>query len=397
MRIVFHAHEFNINEGGPCTKRIDSLASYLSDNGYEVTILTGSHNKKNELKNINRKYNIIYAPILPLGKKKTIYRFIEQFSFAFFSFFVGLFRLRKTNFLVTTSPPPLISFTGFFLAKLKGAKLVYDVRDIWPDVAVEMGSFGEDSFYYKIFNFIAKFMYKHSDFITTVSLGKVEKIKGYVENKSKVKFISNGLDDNFTEFDINDKLVKKYNLDNKFTVVYIGNVGLAQNLDALVNLAEKYKKNKNMQFLIFGDGAYREKLTLKISNMRLSNIFVEGKIEYSNVYTILKYSKVSFISLKNNNMKDSVPTKLFDALGAGCPILLLASGDSCKILDDVGFGEHVDNEKELYDKFQRMVDNYENYEKKREEAVKFVKDKYSRKMIARKFEREILKNETKIK
>lgn len=397
MRVVFHAHEFNINEGGPCTKRIDSLASYLSDNGYEVTVLTGSHNKKNELADINRKYNVIYAPILPFGKKKAIYRFIEQFSFAFFSFFVGLFRLRRTNFFVTTSPPPLISFTGFFLARLKGAKLIYDVRDIWPDVAVEMGSFDKKSFYYKVFNFIVRFMYKHSDFITTVSPGKVEKIKGYVEDKSKVKFISNGLDDNFTKFDINDKLIKKYNLDNKFTVVYVGNVGLAQNLDVLVNLAQKYKKNKNMQFLIFGDGVYKEKLILKISNLGLPNIFVEGKIEYSNVYTLLKYSKISFISLKNNNMKDSVPTKLFDALGAGCPILLLASGDSCTILDEVDFGEHTDNEKELFDKFQKMIDNYDDYEKRREKAMKFVHDKYSRRMIAKKFEREVLKNENKVK
>ena len=54
MKIVFYTHEFNINEGGPCTKRIDSLASYLSEKDYDVIILTGNHNKNNELKNINR-------------------------------------------------------------------------------------------------------------------------------------------------------------------------------------------------------------------------------------------------------------------------------------------------------------------------------------------------------
>ena len=59
MRIVFHTHEFNINEGGPCTKRIDSLASYLSKTGNEVIILTGKHNKKTELNNINRKYKVM--------------------------------------------------------------------------------------------------------------------------------------------------------------------------------------------------------------------------------------------------------------------------------------------------------------------------------------------------
>lgn len=391
MKVVFHSHEFNINEGGPCTKRIDSLASYLSNNGYEVFVLTGKHNKKNELNNINRNYKIIYSPILALGKKKTIYRFIEHASLAFFSFFVGLFKLRNIDYVVTTSPPPLISFTGFLLAKFKKAKLIYDVRDIWPDVAVEMGSLTPKSIYYKVFKFIASFMYGHSDYITTVSPGKVDKIKSYVNKKEKVKYIPNGYDDNFTSFKIDKDIIKEYNLDKKFTVVYIGNVGLAQNLDAMINLANKCKKDKNIQFLIFGDGAYKDKLSVKIEEIKLSNIKIAGKIQYEKVYTVLKHSKVSFISLKNDNMTDSIPTKIFDALGAGCPILLFAKGDSCKIIDDMEFGEYTSAEDELFDKFMYMIENYDKYEKKKKKVVESVKQKYSRKMIASKFESEVLK------
>ena len=387
MKIVFHTHEFNINEGGPCTKRIDSLASYLSENGHKVYILTGKHNKKNELESINRKYKIIYSPIIALGKKKTIYRFIEHASLAVSSFFVGLFKLGKIDYLVTTSPPPLISFTGFFLAKIKKAKLIYDVRDIWPDVAVEMNSFDKNSIYYKIFKFIANFMYKHSNYITTVSPGKVKKIKGYTKNKEKVLYISNGLDDNFVNFEIDEEIVNKYQLNKKFTIVYIGNVGLAQNLDALVNLANNYKEKKNFQFLIFGDGAYKEKLNKKIEELKLSNIKLVGKIEYEKVYTILKYSKISFISLKNSNMTDSIPTKIYDALGAGCPILLLAEGNSCKLIDEFNFGEHTSEEKELCNKFELMIKNYDKYDKQKNNVIENVQKKYSRKMIAKEFEK----------
>lgn len=390
-RIVFHTHEFNIKEGGPCTKRIDSFAQYLSENGYEVIILTGTHNKKNELENINRNYNVIYCPLLALGKKKTIYRLVEHITLAISSFLWGLFKLKKTDYIVTTSPPPLISLSGYLLAKIKKSKLIYDVRDIWPDVAVEMESFSEKSFYFKVFKFIANFMYKHSDYITTVSPGKVNKIKQYVKNKSKVIYIPNGLDDNFVNFDINEKLIKKYDLKNKDTIVYIGNVGLAQNLDAMVELAKKSIKRKKIQFLIFGEGAYKEKLISSIRELKLSNISVEGKINYSDVYTILKYSKISFISLKNKNMKDSVPTKIFDAMGAGCPILLLANGDSCNILDEIGFGEHCDDDNNLLDKFNYMLDNYKKYDLIREKSVEFVKNNYSRRMIAKKLESDILK------
>lgn len=393
MKIVFYTQEFNLNSGKPCTKRIDSLATYLVKKNYDVVVLTGSHNKKNEVANLKRDYKVVYCPIFALGKRRNIYRFIEHTSFAFFSSVVGIFKLGKVDYLVTTTPPPLISFTGYFLSKIKRAKLIYDVRDIWPDVAVEMKSFDEKSFYYKVFNFIAKFMYKHSDYITTVTPRKVEKLKGYVDETNKVKYISNGLDDNFIRFKVDLEIVKKYNLDKKFTITYVGNVGLAQNLEVLVDLAKKYKKNKNMQFLIFGDGVCKTKILNMINELKLTNIKLLDRVNYEKVYTILKYSKISFISLKNDNMLDSIPTKIYDSLGAGCPVLLFAKGDSCDLLDEMDYGEYTCDEKELYEKLELMINNYDKYVARRDEVISKTMKKYSRERIAKKFEREVLKND----
>lgn len=391
MNILFHAHEFNIKEGGPCTKRIDSLATYLANNNYNVTILTSSHNKKNEITTIDRKYKILYACSTSKIKGSTIKRFLNNIIFGITSFFYGITKLKNIDVVITTSPPPLISIFGYLIAKIKKAKLVYDVRDIWPEVAVEMESFSEKSIYYKIFKLIANFMYKHSNCITTVTPGKVEKIKKYA-GSDKVLYIQNGFDDNLTKFSIEQEVVEKYELNKKFTIVYIGNVGLAQNLDALIELAKTYKEKENIQFLIFGEGAYKNTLQAKISELGLTNISLEGKIDYCKVYTILKYSKISFISLKNTKMTDSVPTKMFDALGIGCPILLLAKGDSCDILNEVHLGEHAENIEELKTKFSYMIENYEKYTKYKEDSINKIAQKYSRKEIAKKFEMEVLKN-----
>lgn len=387
MTILFHTHEFNINEGGPCTKRIDSLATYLQEQGKKVIVLTSSHNKKNE-KEIKRKYKVVYSYSTKNIKGSNIKRFLNNIIFGITSFFKSL-TVGKTDVVITTSPPPLISIFGYLIAKIKGAKLIYDVRDIWPDVAVEMESFSEKSIYYRVFKNIANFMYRKSNVITTVTPGKVEKLARYT-NENKVKYIPNGLDDNFIKFNINNELIEKYNLKNFFTVVYIGNVGLAQNVEVLVDLAIQYKENNNVQFLIFGEGASKDKINKKIQELNLKNIKVEGKIDYCNVYTILKYSKISFISLKNNKMTDSVPTKIYDALACGCPILLLAKGDSCKILDEVGLGEHVESKEELKDKFEYMYKNYIKYENKKDDVIEYTKEKYSRRKIAEKFEREVL-------
>lgn len=391
MNILFHAHEFNINEGGPCTKRVDSLAKYLVEKGHKVTVITSSHNKKTE-KQIDRNYEVLYSYSTKKIKKSSFHRLFNNLIFGITSYFKVILKIKNIDVVVTTSPPPLISLFGYAIAKNKRAKLVYDVRDIWPDVAIEMNSFKKGSIYDKVFSFIAKFMYKHSDIITTVSPGKVEKMKKYTES-SKVKYIPNGFDDEFTKFELDYDIVKKYNLDNKFTMVYIGNVGLAQNLDALVELAIYKKENTKIQFLIFGDGAYKEKIEKTIKEKSLKNIKIAGKIEYSKVQTILKYSKISFVSLKNNNMTDSIPTKMFDALGIGCPVLLLASGDSCKILKKSGLGENAKNIEELKNKFDYMLENYNKYEEKSEECIKFIQKEYSRREIAKKFEMEVIKGE----
>lgn len=388
MNILFHTHEFNIKEGGPCTKRIDALAKYLSMNGYDVTVITSSHNKKNETIN-NRKYKVIYSYSTKSIKKSTLHRLVNNLLFGITSFFKALIKIKNVDVVVTTSPPPMISMFGYAIAKVKGAKLVYDVRDVWPDVAIEMDSFNEKSIYYKVFKFIANFMYKHSDYITTVTPGKIEKIKKYA-NPNKVKYISNGFDDEFSTFEIDQKIIEKYNLQQKFTIVYIGNVGLAQNLDALVELAVAYKENKNMQFLIFGDGAYKQILETKINEEKLINIKLAGKIDYSKVRTILMYSKISFISLKNNNMTDSVPTKMFDALGVGCPILLMASGDSCDILKESRLGETAKNLEELKEKFKYMIENYELYMKNKEYSIEYIQKQFLRSEVAKLFEREVL-------
>ncbi len=389
--IIFHTHEFCLKEGGPCTKRIDSFARNLAEE-YNVYILTGKHNKNKEYKNIDRKYKIIYCPLFSFSKKSAIRRFIEHISFAITSFFIGITRIKNVGCVVTTSPPPLISYAGYLISKIKKAKLIYDVRDIWPDVAIEMNSFSRESLYYKIFLRIANFMYVHSKFITTVSPGKVLKIKSYCKklnvSEEKVKYIPNGLDDNFLKSKINNKLIKKYKLNEKSTICYIGNVGLAQNLDALLDVSKGL--NENYQILIFGDGAKKKELENRIKSENINNVKCCGKIDYSDVYTILNNSKISFISLKNNNMKDSIPTKIFDAIGAGCPVLLLASGDSCKIIDETKFGEHINDEKKLKNTICYMIKNHEKYMIHRQESLNIIKHKYMRNKIAKKFKMEVM-------
>lgn len=406
MKIIIHADEY-YPTAQACSYRMQVFADAFIKNGAEVTVICSSANLENG-NPAKRKEKIIYAPAIKMKKKTTMMRLLNNMSFGVSSV-ISSFNAGKADLVITTSPPPLSSIPGWVIAKIKGADLVYDVRDIWPDVAVEMGSFQEGSIYYKVFRFISQFMYKHADLITTVSPGKVKKIQGYVsstawnvKNKkeiSRVWSVSNGFDTGIEEYPINTDLVKNYNLGKLFTCIYVGNIGLAQGLEVLLNVAAE-TKHKDVQFLIFGKGAEKETLELMAKERGLDHVKFCGVLPHEDIHTLLLYANLSFIPLKNANMKDSIPTKLYEALGIGCPVLLVAEGDSCTVLDETKLGRHVSpDHPELVSKvFDEIIEQYDSIISYRNYAQDIIHGKYTRQQIADDFVNRIqtdLKNQGK--
>lgn len=386
MRILIHSDEY-YPTCQACAYRMKVFAETFSDLGDDVTVIASSANKDNGIVG-ESKERIIYSPTVKMKKKTTLMRMVSNLSFAVTSVFSS-FKAGGIDVVITTSPPPLISLSGWLIARLKRAKLVYDVRDIWPDVALEMNSFSEGSVFCKVFRWITSFMYKHADMVTTVSPGKVEKICGKLpeDRRNKVYLIGNGFDESVLNGEIDESVVQKYELDKKFSCVYIGNIGLAQGLDSLLDLAAK-TTHRDVQFLVFGMGAEREMLEQRAKREGLNNVRFCGVLPHEKVFTVLKYAKLSYIPLKNANMKDSVPTKIYEALGLGCPVLLVAEGDSCNIVHESEFGRCIspDNIELLPTTFDNNVENYEKLMKHQTYAMQLMKSKYSRQKIAVGFE-----------
>lgn len=394
MKILIHTDEY-YPTAQACAYRMQVLADAFIAQGNEVIVITSSSNlNTNSLS--GRCEKILYAPTIKMTKKTTIMRLLNNLSFAVSSVFMAL-KTGNADVVIATSPPPLISISGWLIAKLKRAKLVYDVRDIWPDVAIEMGSFSGNSIYSKVFGLIANFMYKHAEWITTVSPGKVKKIESHLKRLEfnslacgKIKQVPNGFDESILNNNIDEMLVEKYHLYEKFTCVYIGNIGLAQGLGCLLDVAEQ-SNYKNVQFLIFGKGAEKDFLEKNANDRNLKNVHFCGILPHDKVFTILSKAKISFIPLKNSNMKDSVPTKIYEALGIGCPVLLVAEGDSCEIVNESKLGKCVspDDLLDLPKSFDDMVSHYAVYEQYKEYAQKLMLDKYSRQQIALQFEKQL--------
>lgn len=243
----------------------------------------------------------------------------------------------------------------------------------------------KNSFIAKIFNFIAKWMYKKSDLITTVSLLKKENIENKNERlKGKVEYISNGVDDFFLKLQESKSFKEEYKFDSFFSVIHVGKIGKAQDLDSLLDLAKICRKNKDIRFFLIGDGVERNRILKRIEEENIENVVYCGKRNINEVYTAYKYAKLSYVSLVNENLLDSVPTKLYESLFMGCPVLLSAKGESRKVLEESRFGLGSDPKDldKLTENFFKIYNNY-NLENK-EYCINYINENYNRKNIARK-------------
>lgn len=372
----------------PCTKRMRALKEALVQQGHEAVILAP------DIKGINKDPEVVYCPTIPLRKKNVFYRLANGISFALSSI-CSLGKAGKTDIVITTTPPALISMSGWLMAKIKRARLVYDVRDIWPDVALEMNEFTQNSLYDKIFRFIRDFMLKHADLITAVSDGKVNKLKKYAPHQDIVR-IPNGFDRHFLQNQLNLSLYKRVAVKEKFVCVYTGNLGLAQGLKQLLYIAGQAKKNGlGAVFWLYGRGAQEQELREHVREHRLDNVFFGGKLSNQEIYTVLKAADISFVPLVNENLKDSIPTKIYEALGVGCPVLLAAEGDAVSVLEDAGLGIAVQpNQKEaLWKAYLQLYNdhnkNKETMEQMKKHAMEQMRGQYSLQHSAQLFVKEL--------
>lgn len=384
MKILIYMGD-SFFDNGPNSKRMNSFVKAFTKAGHKVVIIAPREKAKLNIEGAK------YLPCLMLVKEKKsgIMRLISQVSFAFNSIFVS-FRAGKIDAVISTSPPALIPPAGWLIAKMKRAFLVYDVRDIWPDVALEMGSFKEGSIYERLFRFVRNFMLKRADLVTAVSPGKVEKLSNY-KHKSDVILIPNGFDTSFLNNEIDEDIINEYSLTKKFSCVYVGKLGLAQGLKQLLDVAERTQnENIDVQFLLFGSGVEENLLKSIALEKKLENVVFCGKISNSKIFTVLKNSDMCFVSLVNKNLTDSIPTKLYEALGVGCPVLLSACGDSAEILNQTGLGIAVtpNDSEALWEAFCEIYQKHD-WGDNREKAIAMMSNTFSRKVASEKLECEL--------
>ncbi|QFU01504.1 Alpha-D-kanosaminyltransferase [Halomonas sp. THAF5a] len=240
--------------------------------------------------------------------------------------------LKASPDVIVYSSPPLVGYLGAErLAKRFGAKLVFEVRDIWPLTLCEVGGYSPKHPVIRFFQWIERRAYRRSDLVVSNLKYSYKHMVNHGMQKDKFSWVPNG----YSESEVSDKIpldahVSSLIPKDKFIVGYAGAIGRANNLTTLVEAARLLRNDESIHFVIVGDGEERDSVCEAISLYGLENATIVGRIAKKQVQSMLSYFDVCYIGLKKDPLfRFGVsPNKLFDYMCASKPIIYAVdSGD----------------------------------------------------------------------
>jgi glycosyltransferase involved in cell wall biosynthesis len=321
--------------------RIKETADILSSKGHQITVITARPHKgiiSSSEKIDDANVDVIRLPIIKYyGKGKWNY-FAHYASFMLNALFYYVINFRRKYDLVyATSPPLPVGLVGFLISAIQGSKFILDIRDIWPDSAVVAGQLKENSKLFKFGKKLEKWLYQKANLITCVSKPMADYIEQFI-NRKKVVVVYNGVQGKYLGSEsYYDDYKTEFFQDNMVNITYLGNIGYVQNLQVVLEGAKQIKDEMHdVIFYLVGDGIEKSKLEKFKKDNCLYNVVITGPVQKRQAMYLMRKSSALFFQLKDDVvMEKTVPSKVFDYMTAGKPILFGIKGEGKMILEQV--------------------------------------------------------------
>lgn len=398
MKILYITQYFH-PEIGATTNRALANIRYLSKKGHDVTVLTEMPNHpkgiifdgykgKMFMTESMEEFKIKRVWVFTSVKKNFVTRLLFYITFAILGSLSAIFRWGKYDIVYVTSPPLFVGMIGLVLKFFfPNTKFVFEVRDLWPDAAIEMGELKNKQF--RNFSYsLEKSLYKKADHIVAVTKRFKTRIieKGY--SGKKISVIRNGSDLSFQKVVVPKELNEKFQTDNKFIIIYAGILGIAQNLTTVLKAAERLRDD-DILFLLVGTGP-EESILKDYSEFRnLTNVIFTGEIPKEKMSEYFSLADYGIIPLKNIKVFErTIPSKLFDYMSANLPIILGVRGEAKEILEksEAGICFEPDNVEDLVDKIIYLKNNKSEMSQMKIKGRDFVKTNFDRSKLAEKLD-----------
>ncbi|UCC78861.1 MAG: glycosyltransferase family 4 protein [Candidatus Zixiibacteriota bacterium] len=302
-------------------------------------------------------YRIIRAFVLTFATKNNIKRMLFYLSFSLSSFLAAIC-LRRHDVVFSSSPPIFHVFAAMVAAKVKRSKFVLDIRDIWPDTALVFEAVKSNSLL-KWGGFLEKRLYGNAILIFTISKG----LKSIIEKRggSGKTFIAyNGSEDDMLAWNGNiGSFRDSQGWTGKVVVCYAGLIGLGQNLSSIVPEIAQIE-NEKILFVFIGDGPGKTALCKAVTERKLKNVEIKNLMPRSEVIPHVYSSDIMMVILRESLFfKSAIPSKFFDYMAAGKPIITNVDGELRDILEENKTGLYFSLKKkgEFAGVIKLLVDN----------------------------------------
>lgn len=340
--ILFHTQYYPPEIGAP-QARLSELARGFHERSFVVKILTALPNYPmgrlyDGYKGLRIREQIDHIPVIrtwiyPTQKADLLPRLLSYFSFVFSSLFLGSWGTGRIDYLMTESPPLFLGISGYLISRLKRAKWIFNVSDLWPESVVRLGML-KPGLALNLARKLEAFCYQKAWLVTGQSRDILRDINERFPGL-RTYHLSNGVDVDLFSPEKFDKQVRmELSPDGKLVVFYGGLHGVAQGLDQVLEVASSLE---DVRFVLVGDGPEKQNLINLARSRGLRNVVFMDVVAKEKMPAYVASSDICMVPLCGT-IPGAVPSKIYEAMASARPVLLIAEGEAREIIENNGVG-----------------------------------------------------------
>lgn len=396
-------HQYFLEEDDPGGSRWNEIAKTWTDIGHQVTVLAGmihanGAGKRPEYKGAYFKQrrqgnvHVWRCHVSESYNKNFIGRLWGYFSFMFSCLWAGLFKVRgKFDVVIVTSPPLFVGFSGYLVSRLKRMPLVFEVRDLWPESAIDTGIL-KNKLIIRLAYWFERFIYRKAALINVLTPAFYNTLRDRKQvPERKLIFIPNAAD-----FSLSDHLLssfdavafrRQHNLENRFLITYVGAHGVANHLEQVLD-AGRLLEDTPVLFLLIGQGMEKPRLQQLAKERGVTNVRFLDPVPKQEVFKYILASDMGASVLKKvDTFKTVYSNKTFDYMACKKPILMAIDGVSRELVETAAAGSYVEPENAAdYNRIIRMyLRDPQRLQQEGENGFRYAKANFDRQVLAMRY------------
>lgn len=351
MRILFLTDNFPPEVNAPASRTFEHCREWVRA-GHRVTVITGAPNfprgkvfagYRNRLwqRETMEGIQVVRVWTYITANEGFAKRTLDYLSFMVTGFLAGLAQ-RRPDVIVGTSPQFFTNCATWMLSVFRRRPFVFELRDLWPESIKTVGAM-KDSAILRLLERLELFLYRRAAAVVAVTESFRRNLVSRGIDPDKITVVLNGVDlGRFHPLVRDPELEARFGLTGKFVLGYIGTHGMAHALETILEAAARIKalpEGANVRFVLLGDGARKQALKETAARMGLDTVLFLDTVPKADVPRYWSLLDISIIHLrKADNFTQVIPSKLFECMGMGIPVLHGVAGESAQIVEREGVG-----------------------------------------------------------